>query len=181
MLKKAPGKWLLAGVLVAALGGAVGGALYFAAGPEPEAALISEEKQLPAKSIKPKEVRKPQAVVAIGKADPFFRDRQEIRKSPNAAMKVPAQGSALPQIPNVEFAEVPAGTMPLPEFAPMKEKRQLSIQGVLQGGEGKSMAILSDGRVVQVGDSYENSRIAVIGGDGIALANGEKIAYETQK
>lgn len=180
MLKKMPGKWLLVGVLVAALGSAVGWALYFAAGPEPEADIVSQDKQPPAKSVKPKEAIKPQEVLAIGKADPFFRERQEIRKNPNTPMKAPAQVQALPQIPNVEFAQFPAGSMPLSEFTPMPEK-QISIQGVLQGGAGKSMAILSDGRVVQVGDSYENSRIAVIGGDGIALANGEKIAYETQK
>lgn len=52
-----------------------------------------------------------------------------------------------------------------------------AIQGIFTGNSGSNMAILSDGKVVKEGDAYGGSRIAVIGGDGIQLDNGNSISY----
>lgn len=51
------------------------------------------------------------------------------------------------------------------------------IQGVFVG-ESSSMAIMSDGSVVSEGESFQDSRISWIGGDGIHLENGNTIRYK---
>ena len=62
--------------------------------------------------------------------------------------------------------------------APASQGGSASVQGVLTGDDGENMAIMSDGRVVQEGDTYQDGRIAYIGGDGITFEDGHSISYK---
>lgn len=73
------------------------------------------------------------------------------------------------------------GTVPIPSSstsAPQPQANSASVQGVLTGDDGENMAIMSDGRVVQEGDTYQDGRIAYIGGDGITFEDGHRISYK---
>ena len=73
------------------------------------------------------------------------------------------------------------GTVPIPSSstsAPQPQANSASVQGVLTGDDGENMAIMSDGRVVQEGDTYQDGRIAYIGGDGITFEDGHSISYK---
>lgn len=175
MRKLAPGKWLLIGTLVMALGSMAG---YFLFAAQAESEMEDGQPQAVKPAPKPEKVAvRVEAAPKAFKADPFFRAREK------AAEKKPVQTARqdvnLPPIPNFTPPEDVLGEMPLPQFE--NREKQVGIQGILQGQGGKNIAILSDGRIVSEGDSYQNSRIAVIGGAGIVLSNGEKIAYETEK
>lgn len=54
----------------------------------------------------------------------------------------------------------------------------VSVQGVMTGENGTNIAILSDGTVVGEGETYNDGRIAYIGGDGIRFDNGDKLEYK---
>jgi len=47
----------------------------------------------------------------------------------------------------------------------------------MTGGDGNGMAILSDGTVLSAGDTYNDGRIAYIGGDGIHFDDGSTMKY----
>lgn len=69
-------------------------------------------------------------------------------------------------------AKANAVPMPLPASP-------VTIQGIGTGGNnGSNIAILSDGRVVSEGDTYNDGRIAYIGDDGITFDNGKKLQYK---
>lgn len=72
-----------------------------------------------------------------------------------------SQNSALPAIPSTSA----------------KPQSQASVQGIFTGDDGNNMAIMSDGSVVSAGESYQDGRIAYIGGDGIHFDNGNTIKY----
>ena len=83
----------------------------------------------------------------------------------------------LPAIPNYNgrssYQESPQSiSAALPE---RQINQPVTVQGV---GIGSNIAILSDGRVVSEGDTYNDDRIAYIGGDGITFDNGEKLQYK---
>lgn len=82
----------------------------------------------------------------------------------------------LPTIPSRGSVPIPSGNMP--SSAPAPQGGSASVQGVLTGDDGKNMAIMSDGRVVQEGDTYQDDRIAYIGGDGITFEDGHSISYK---
>ena len=71
--------------------------------------------------------------------------------------------------------------MPLPSGAPAaqppKPSQQASVQGVITGEDGENMAIMSDGSVVSEGETYQDGRIAYIGGDGITFDDGSSLKY----
>ena len=71
------------------------------------------------------------------------------------------------------------GTVPIPSSSTSApQANSASVQGVLTGDDGENMAIMSDGRVVQEGDTYQDGRIAYIGGDGITFEDGHRISYK---
>ena len=87
----------------------------------------------------------------------------------------------LPAIPGRGSVPIPSGNMPSPapsSSAPASQGGSASVQGVLTGDDGENMAIMSDGRVVQEGDTYQDGRIAYIGGDGITFEDGHSISYK---
>ena len=87
----------------------------------------------------------------------------------------------LPAIPGRGSVPIPSGNMPSPapsSSAPASQGDSASVQGVLTGDDGENMAIMSDGRVVQEGDTYQDGRIAYIGGDGITFEDGHSISYK---
>ena len=51
------------------------------------------------------------------------------------------------------------------------------VQGVFTGDSGSNMAIMSDGKIVKEGDTYQGERIVYIGNDGIQFDNGNSISY----
>ena len=85
----------------------------------------------------------------------------------------------LPAIPNynghINYQERPQS---IPASAIAIKPEQPTVQGIGIGNSGNNIAILSDGRVVSEGDTYNDGRIAYIGGDGITFDNGEKLQYK---
>ena len=84
----------------------------------------------------------------------------------------------LPAIPHynghINYQERPQ-SIPAPAIKP---EQPITVQGIGIGNSGNNIAILSDGRVVSEGDTYNDGRIAYIGGDGILFDNGEKLQYK---
>lgn len=109
----------------------------------------------------------------------------------NGTMPAINSGSnGLPAIPN--YQPVPnVGNIPLPAIsnAPtmatnsmmppgtINGMKQNVVQGVLTSDSGKNMAIMSDGKVVQEGDTYGGERISYITGEGVHFDNGNDISY----
>lgn len=86
----------------------------------------------------------------------------------------------LPAIPQVQAPSSPQSSpMPLPSGAPQapKSSQQASVQGVVTGDDGENMAIMSDGSIVSEGETYQDGRIAYIGGDGITFDDGSSLKY----
>ena len=86
----------------------------------------------------------------------------------------------LPAIPHynghINYQERPQ-SIPAPAIA-IKPEQPITVQGIGTGNSGNNIAILSDGRVVSEGDTYNDGRITYIGGDGITFDNGEKLQYK---
>lgn len=86
----------------------------------------------------------------------------------------------LPAIPHynghINYQERPQ-SIPEPAIA-IKPEQPITVQGIGTGNGGNNIAILSDGRVVSEGDTYNDGRITYIGGDGITFDNGEKLQYK---
>ena len=125
----------------------------------------------------------------ISSQNPFWaKDSEQTESLPEnqiAGSAAPDSGSApraaagLPVIPNHQ----PSARLPrIPSPDGQNQARQAAaapakIQGVFVG-ESSSMAIMSDGSVVSEGESFQDSRISWIGGDGIHLENGNTIRYK---
>lgn len=87
----------------------------------------------------------------------------------------------LPAIPNYNGRSYQERQQSAPAAAAPQQRQAgqpVTVQGVGTGSNGSNIAILSDGRVVSEGDSYNDGRIAYIGGDGITFDNGEKLQYK---
>lgn len=93
---------------------------------------------------------------------------------------IPAETRNLPAIPSVPLPDVPviAAPMSIPDVpaavaAPV-------VQGVITSNtdEKENVAIMGDGSVVSVGETYNDGRIAYIGGDGITFEDGRKIQIQ---
>ena len=90
---------------------------------------------------------------------------------------VPRMG-ALPAIPSVVSpSSVPSVSRPSAPPASAPSHASSSVSGVMTGGDGNGMAILSDGTVLSAGDTYNDGRIAYIGGDGIHFDDGSTMKY----
>ena len=103
-----------------------------------------------------------------------MEDLPSIPSSPTYVPR-PSLPSSLPTIPRVN-PQVPS--VPRPSTPEQDTSNQPTVDGVLTGEDGNNMAIMSDGRVVSAGDSYNGDRIAYIGGDGIKFDNGHSIGYK---
>ena len=92
-------------------------------------------------------------------------------------------GIPLPAIPNYNgpasyHVQTPL-TSPIPSNIKNEEPQQsITVKGIGTGEGGNNIAILSDGRVVTEGDTYNDGRIAYIGGDGITFDDGKKLQYK---
>lgn len=85
----------------------------------------------------------------------------------------------LPAIPGHNSVPVPSSSMPSSSPpAPASQSGAANVRGILTGDDGENIAIMSDGRVVQKGDTYHDGRIAYIGGDGITFEDGHSISYK---
>ncbi len=91
----------------------------------------------------------------------------------------------LPAIP--QSAPAPVGQVPVPAVPRQPVQvpagvpggsAAIAVQGVLTGGRNGNMAIMSDGTVVTEGDTYQDQRIAYIGGDGITFESGQRLDYK---
>ena len=92
--------------------------------------------------------------------------------------QIPASARALPQIPYVPRSNIPVGmTVPSPTpTTPQAPAASNVVQGVITGNnEKENVAIMGDGKVVSVGETYNDGRIAYIGGDGITFEDGRQI------
>lgn len=84
----------------------------------------------------------------------------------------------LPAIPGAGSIPLPAGQMPGSSPSPAVPRENITVQGVLVGGDGGSMAIMSDGSLLTEGDTYRDGRITYIGGDGIRFDDGSSMDYK---
>ena len=87
----------------------------------------------------------------------------------------------LPAIPRPNLPSIPTpGEIKVPERVPgvAAVSKAPAVQGILSSGDGSSMAIMSDGSILQEGDTYRDGRIAWIGGDGIRFDDGTSISYK---
>lgn len=118
--------------------------------------------------------------IDIAQIYPFKIPTANVQNSPEGHVPAPTQHlPAIPAIPNAGFSTSlppipPTGTVSGGISYPLGDAQ---INGVITGDDGSNMAIMSNGKVVKEGETYRDSRIAVIGGDGITLENGEKISY----
>ncbi|WP_333595566.1 hypothetical protein, partial [Anaerospora hongkongensis] len=55
-----------------------------------------------------------------------------------------------------------------------------TIQGILTGSDGASIAILRNGKIVKEGDTVDTGKIAAINSAGIRLEGGHIIPYGEQ-
>ena len=101
------------------------------------------------------------------------------------ALPKQSRNDALPAIP--QTAPAPVGNVPVPAIPrqPVQppagmagEKAAIGVKGVLTGGRNGNMAIMSDGTVVTEGDTYQDQRIAYIGGDGLTFDDGHHLDYK---
>lgn len=89
---------------------------------------------------------------------------------------LPAIPSGYPR-PNLPTFNKPAIPNSAPASVPQSSATP-EISGIMTGNDGESIAIMSDGNVVMAGETYNDNRIAYIGGDGIHFSNGDSIEYK---
>ena len=95
----------------------------------------------------------------------------EMRSIPVSAKAMPA----IPSVPRPEISAPPPSSIPLPNGM-QGGGNPASVQGVITGSNPEdNVAIMGDGTVVSVGETYHDGRIAYIGGDGITFDNGQQI------
>ena len=108
----------------------------------------------------------------------------------NRSKAMATGNEGLPQIPS-SFPKPTVGSLPLPAIlgggntniptSVQKTPQAVAsavVQGVFTGTNGKNMAIMSDGKIVSTGDTYQDDRISYIGGDGIQFNDGHTISYK---
>jgi len=100
--------------------------------------------------------------------------------TPLPSMPAMASSMALPTIPANPRPNVPA-SMAMPASAPTAAPagNPMEVQGVItSSNESENVAIMGDGSIVSVGQTYKDGRIAFIGGDGITFEDGSKISMK---
>ena len=145
----------------------------------------------------------------ILKVNPFIKVNNFVASDEHVqATRTPSQrAGSLPIIPSVRTVAAPSysGTLPVIPSAPSNIPRPslppvpssnassatttappsggghtATVQGVFTGSDGNNMAIMSDGSIVGEGETYNDNRIAYIGGDGIQFDNGSSMKYGNQ-
>ena len=99
---------------------------------------------------------------------------------PGEMRSIPVSAKAMPVIPSVPRPEIsasPPSSIPLPNnMNAQGGGSPASVQGVITGSNPEdNVAIMGDGTVVSVGETYHDGRIAYIGGDGITFDNGKQL------
>ena len=83
----------------------------------------------------------------------------------------------LPPIPQIPSSPVSVSQIPQP--APnIPAAAVKSVQGTASDSNGNSIAIMSDGSVVENGETFNDRRIAFIGGDGVKFGDGSSLTYK---
>lgn len=121
----------------------------------------------------------PSAVNNVAFANPFI----DINVLHNTTAQRP-DGLELPSIPNHSVPVPNVGKVPIPNI-PSDQQPQVhqgakpvTVKGVASNGQGKTIAIMSDGTVLSEGSTYKDDRVAYIGGDGVKLENGTHLEYK---
>lgn len=157
---------------------------------QPQKAQVAQTKNMPANPSLPdgsSDVSKTKFDIA--QSNPFIADKNTVAQNTmNAgtvnALPMNANGS-LPAIPGYQ-PRPNVGTVPIPSMPPIpgspsgyqsQAAPTSGIQGVFTGNDGKNIAIMSDGKIVQEGDEYGGNRIAAITGNGIHFDDGNNISY----
>lgn len=94
--------------------------------------------------------------------------------TPGGAQVPPS--AKVPPVPNPVVPGTPKGSS-----NPGSDKGPMNILGITQGADGNNIAIMGDGKVLEIGDKLGSGEIAYIGGDGISLDNGTEISFDTGK
>lgn len=130
-------------------------------------------------------------LMASSQTNPFI-ELNQLKKTVNGVApntNVTRNNAPLPVIPAMSAGNIPLPAIPsmpslsngidLPSAEPAKpQKQQASVQGVLTGNDGKNVAIMNDGTVLSAGDTYNDNRVAYIGGDGVEFDNGNTLQYK---
>ena len=101
--------------------------------------------------------------------------------NPPPSMPVMSSSRALPSIPANPRPNLPASANMMPASAPTAAPagNPMEVQGVItSSNESENVAIMGDGSIVSVGQTYKDGRIAFIGGDGITFEDGSKISMK---
>lgn len=125
----------------------------------------------------------------VGKEEYIFPERI-LQVNPFVKIKdfndAPLGAKGLPAIPYSPAGLPPTvGSIPVPEIPdrpiPPGEmpsaRSNVTVTGIVTGSGGNNIAILSDGTVVAEGETYNDGRIAYIGGDGIQFEDGRIMDY----
>ena len=104
----------------------------------------------------------------------------KVSNTAHFSSSAPVGNIPLPQIPNMQgrLPQVGTAAMPSGNIPAAPAASASSVQGVLTGGSGKNMAIMSNGQVVSEGDTFQDGRIAYIGGDGVHFEDGHVLGYK---
>ena len=104
----------------------------------------------------------------------------KVSNTAHFSSSAPVGNIPLPQIPNMQgrLPQVGTASMPSGNIPAAPAASASSVQGVLTGGSGKNMAIMSNGQVVSEGDTFQDGRIAYIGGDGVHFEDGHVLGYK---
>lgn len=144
--------------------------------------------QASAKVNEPQEIQSvnPEVAVDIAQIYPFVIPGEEKGPSGNISSNVnirPSEKVPLPVIPSYQPGNLNKNNIPMPEIPYLYDQKNrqtaptAKVSGVLVGQDGKNMAIMGDGKIVQEGDSYNGSEISRISNDGIHFENGNTISY----
>ena len=93
----------------------------------------------------------------------------------------PPSTRVIPAIPKGSVPPAGSAPMPLVPSNSAATAPPATVQGVVVGEDGESVAIMSDGSVVAQGESFRDGRIAFIGGDGITFADGSTLQISEPK
>lgn len=140
----------------------------------------------------PKVVEKghnPTKSMNIAQIYPFVSEDMQLAQNTanNAAPPVIPTAQVRPNVGNIPLPAIPSNpamnlqtSMPMPvPVAPnaVTSQKKVEVTGVFTGQDGQNMAIMSDGKIIKEGDSYNSNQISQISNNGIHFENGDSISY----
>lgn len=171
--------------------------------PPQTSTIATTNQKKPAAEKKDNAQQAPQPAVSL--ANPFV-DVSLLKKTgvnadgtlPTMSSAAPVPARSLPSIPSAEYPRysenprpslpaipsmgslpaVPNANIPGEEPQEAPAARPNEVQGVITGADGQNMAIMGDGTIVSEGETYNDGRIAYIGGDGITFNDGSTLDYK---